>query len=212
MIEIMAQEAFDRVNLILSGVPGGAEKALQAIITRARSTVRSTALENITKVYDIKAKDVRDRQNTTINMYTRKAEGGIVGTVSFSGSKIPLYRFGVKPKNPKSLGYYVPVKFGDKWVIVRPSVPVKARLRRDKPMTLFNNDFIASMKSTHTGIFHRENRDANRMPIHERMGLSTAQMAVNEDILKKVETATLDTIQKRAEHEINRILHGYGGK
>ena len=191
MIDVMSNEAIERVNLILSGVPKGAEKALSSIITRARSTVRSTALSQITSVYDIKAKDVRDRQNTTINMRTRRAEGGIVGEVSFSGSKIPLYRFGVSPKKPK------------------PGTPVKARQMKSKPLTMFNDAFIAEMKSGHIGIFERAGR--KRFPVEEIMGASTAQMVGNSVVLEKVEAAAMDTITKRAEHEITRILNGYGG-
>jgi hypothetical protein len=210
MIDIISDEAFERVKLILHGVPGGAEKALRGIISRTTSTVRKTTLEGITSVYDIKQKDVRNRQNTTINMRTKKVDGGIVGEITFSGGKIPLYRFGVTPKQPKAKGTKVPVRFGDRWILVTPGAPVKARQRKDKPLTPFNNAFIATMKSGHTGIFERSNE--TRTPINEIMGVSTAQMAANSVVLEKVEAAAVETIVKRTEHEISRILHGYGGK
>jgi hypothetical protein len=209
MINIMSDEAMKRVNLILSGVPQGAEKALTGIITRARTTARTTALEGITRVYDIAQKDIRDRQHTTINMRTRRVEGGVVGEVSFSGAKIPLYRFGVSPKQPRVQGTKVPVKYGDRWVMVAPGAPVKARQRKDKAPTKFDNAFIAKMKSGHLGMFERSGSE--RTPITEIMGASTAQMAGDTAVLERVETAVMETIAKRAEHEITRILHGYGG-
>lgn len=210
MIDVISDEAFERVKLILHGVPGGAEMALKGIISRATGTVRKTTLEGITSVYDIKAKDVRDRKNTTINLRTRKAEGGIVGEVKFSGGKIPLYRFGVTPKQPKIQGTKVPVKFGDTWVMVAPSAPVKARQRKDKPFVKFDNAFITTTRSGHTGMFERDG--LGRLPVTEFMGASTPQMAENSVVLEKVEAAAVETIVKRTEHEISRILHGYGGK
>lgn len=212
MIDIMSDEAFERINLILHSVPGGAEKALKGIISRATSTVRKTTLEGITSVYDIKQKDLRDRQNTTINMRTKKTDGGIIGEISFSGGKIPLYRFGVTPQKPKMQGTKIPIKFGDRWILVAPGAPVKARQRKDKGYTKFDNAFIANMKSGHIGMFERKHGGLNRLPIQEIMGASTAQMAADSVVLKKVEAAAGETIAKRTEHEISRILSGYGGK
>ena len=50
MITITAEQ-IERVNLILSGVPGGIEKALSSTIRRANNTVRSETLKGITTVY-----------------------------------------------------------------------------------------------------------------------------------------------------------------
>ena len=49
MIQITADQ-IERVNLILSGVPKGAEKAMASVIRRANNTVRSEALKGITSV------------------------------------------------------------------------------------------------------------------------------------------------------------------
>jgi hypothetical protein len=219
MIDVMSDEAFERVKLILHGVPGGAEKALTSIITRARGTVRAAALEGITSVYDIKQKDVRDRKNTTVNMRTRKADGGIVGEVSFSGGKIPLYRFGVTPKKPTP----------------RENQHVSVRQLKSSPLTRLDNAFVAEMTNPggrgHLGIFERKPGNYMKKRINksgrskhaERIGAikgnadqfygaSTPQMAENSVVLEKVEAAAVDTVVKRTEHEISRILHGYGGR
>ena len=42
-------------------------------------------------------------------------------------------------------------------------------------------------------------------------GPSTAHMMGNENVLDKVEQAAQETIDKRVEQEITRILNGYGG-
>ena len=59
MIQITADQ-IERVNLILSGVPKGAEKAMASVIRRANNTVRSEALKGITSVYAITRQNVRE--------------------------------------------------------------------------------------------------------------------------------------------------------
>ena len=163
MITITAEQ-IERVNLILSGVPGGIEKALSSTIRRANNTVRSETLKGITTVYAITRQNVR--AETTIKVRTQSSDGGIVGTVLFAGHKIPLYRFNVSPT-------------------------------------------IARMQSGHTGMFERDG--SKRLPISEFMGPSTAQMAGNSIVLADVEEKAQEVINKRVEHEITRILNGYGG-
>lgn len=85
MITITAEQ-IERVNLILSGVPGGIEKALSSTIRRANNTVRSETLKGITTVYAITRQNVR--AETTIKVRTQSSDGGIVGTVLFAGHKI----------------------------------------------------------------------------------------------------------------------------
>ena len=72
MIQITADQ-IERVNLILSGVPKGAEKAMASVIRRANNTVRSEALKGITSVYAITRQNVR--ADTTIKVRTQKVGG-----------------------------------------------------------------------------------------------------------------------------------------
>jgi len=188
MIEIISDEAFERVKLILHGVPNGAEKALYGIISRATTTIKKVSLQGITTVYDIKPGAIKE--NTAIKLKTQKADGGVVGTIHYSGVRIPLYRFAVSPKQP------------------RQGATVRARQRRDRAMTVFQNAFVARMRSGHVGIFERDTR--RRTPISEIMAVSTAQMAADSGVMRKAEEAAQETIVKRTEHEIHRILQGFG--
>ncbi len=202
---ITSYQSIERVSLILAGVPGGAEKALSRVIDRARSTVRTTALKGITNVYAITQKDVR--AETNINMHTRKENSGIVGEVWFSGAAIPLYRFNVTPKTPTP----------------RTSEHVRAGVLKGR-QTLLKNAFVALMTSGHYGVFERvsgkymearggkknKHTQAIGNGIYDQFyGPSTAQMAANSVVLSEVEDAAMDTINKRLEHEISRLLNGY---
>ena len=129
MITITAEQ-IERVNLILSGVPGGIEKALSSTIRRANNTVRSETLKGITTVYAITRQNVR--AETTIKVRTQSSDGGIVGTVLFAGHKIPLYRFNVSPT--------IPIQ----------RATVSAAVLAGNGRTPFQDAFIARMQSGHT--------------------------------------------------------------
>ena len=187
MIQITAEQ-IERVELILSNVPKGAEKAVTSVIQRANSTVRSETVKGIAGVYAISKQNIR--AETTIKVRTQKADGGVVGTVSFAGYKIPLYRFNVSPTLPVQ------------------RATVSAAVMKDSGRTPFAEAFIAKMKSGHTGMFERDG--TRRLPITEFMGPSTAQMAGNSIVLEQVEEKAQEVINKRIEHEITRILNGYG--
>ena len=92
MIQI-TNDQIERVNLILSGIPGGAQKAFSSVIRRANSTVKTETVRQITATYAISAQRVRAGGN--IRAQVKKADGGVVGTVTFAGYKLPLYRFNV---------------------------------------------------------------------------------------------------------------------
>ena len=58
-------------------------------------------------------------------------------------------------------------------------------------------------------MFERET--GRSFPVTEFMAQSTAQMAGNEEVLEQVSEKAQETVNKRIEHEITRILNGYGG-
>lgn len=186
----ITNEQIERVNLILGSVPNGAEKALSSVVRRANTTVRAETVKGIANTYAISAQNVR--AETTINMRMQKVDGGIVGTISFAGYKLPLYRFNVSPTMPVQ------------------RATVKAAVLKENSQTPFEQAFIAKMRNGHTGMFERDT--AARTPISEFMGPSTAQMAGNSTVLEQVEQAAQDTVNKRIEAEINRVLNGYGVK
>ena len=190
MIDIISDEAFERIKLILHGVPGGAERALHGVISRATTTMKASSVKDITAIYDIKEKYVRDGRNTAIQTKTRRVDGGVIGTIQYAGNQIPLIRFGVSHKTP------------------RPGKAVRAQQRKDRGKTAFSNAYVANL-GRGMGVFERAT--SRRASSFQLMGVSTAQMAANSDVLEKAEAAAQETIAKRTEHEITRILQGSEG-
>lgn len=178
MITITAEQ-IERVNLILSGVPGGIEKALSSTIRRANNTVRSETLKGITTVYAITRQNVR--AETTIKVRTQSSDGGIVGTVLFAGHKISLYASTYRRQ------------------FLSNGLPCRRRCLPGNGRTPFQDAFIARMQSGHTGMFERDG--SKRLPISEFMGPSTAQMAGNSIVLPTWRKRHQEALNKRVEHE-----------
>lgn len=183
MIEI-SEESIRRVERVLSGVPGGAERALSGAVNRGLSRVRTEAARQVREVYAVQSAVFSSAANIRTG---RAGTGNLSGFVSFSGYKIPLYKFRA---TSDSTGKHV-----------------RAAVKKGGG-TEFRHAFIARMNNGHTGIFERKTSD--RFPIEEKMGLAAAQMVKNEKIVNAIEKGTQELVSKRIEHEIERILSRYG--
>lgn len=188
MVEITSEQ-IARVESILNGVQRGPEKVFFNAINRALDTVRTTAGRQIREVYAIKQKDLRAEGNIKLK---KASQNDLAGEIVFAGCKIPLYRFNVTPKQPAQ------------------GVLVKAAVLKSSAQTEFEHAFIAQIQGERVGMFERAT--AKHLPIDEFTGPSAAHMAGNSVVLEQVEQAAQETIDKRIDHEIDRILSGYGGK
>lgn len=203
MIEIQQSQA-DRINLILGGLKGAPDKAFSSIINRGLATVRSQSSKGIRSIYNITHSNLRADSNITLK---KAGKSNLSGEIMFSGFKIPLARFSVSPNIP---GSKKPLKIS----VLRPSSP-----------TLLQHAFLARTKSGHLGIFERipgqyMGSRIGRSKHSEKIGANTnrttdqfygpaaAQMASNSLVLTQIEAAAQETINKRVEHEITRILNG----
>ncbi len=186
MIEI-SEETIDRVEQILAGVPRGAQRAVTNAINRALSSTKTQAFRKARQVYAVKQGDL---SGATVTRVQRASTGGVAGYISFSGVKLPLYKFNVSPDVPLKSKY------------------VKAGLKKGS-WTLFQDAFIAQMDSGHIGMFERET--SKRLPITQIMGLSGAQMIGNREIIEDLSREAQKKVNERLEHEIDRLLNGYGG-
>lgn len=185
MIEI-TQEIMERAQTLLEGIPRGAERAFSNAINRGLGYVKTQAFNKVKRVYTVKQKALGDATTTQVQ---KANAGNLVGHVSFAGTKIPLYKFQVTPKEPGT---------GKK---------VRAKVLKDGGGE-FDRAFIAKMKNDHMGVFER--LTSKRLPIEEKMGLSAAQMVQNEVIMGELEEEAQEKVNERVMHEIDRILNGWG--
>lgn len=198
------EETLRRVEKILAGVPKGAQRAMAGAINRGLAKARTEAKKGARKVFTVKAGAFSEG----VYVQVKKASAGdLAGYISFNGNKLPLYKFQVTPRSPGT---------GRK---------VRAALKKGGGGT-FQHAFVAAMPMGHTGVFERtgeqgiekrksKTRDGkgnkHSEKIKERMGLAVPQMVGNEEVVRKLEKEAQEMVDKRVEHEISRILNGYGG-
>ncbi len=185
MIEI-SSEAIERAEALLAGIPKGAERAFSNAINRAVTYSKTKAFKEVRKVYAVKQGDLNAKTATRVQ---KASAGNLAGYVSFSGVKLPLYKFKVTPKTATK---------GKK---------VQAGVMKGGG-AIFDNAFIANLGKG-MGVFER--LTSKRYPTEELMGLSAVQMVENEVIIGQLEKEAQDKVNERVMHEIDRILNGYGG-
>ena len=180
-IEI-SSETMERVQALLANIPKGAERAYSNAINRGISRVKSAAWRNVKQVYTVQSSALNAATNTSVQ---KASTGNLAGFVRFAGYKIK-----VSPKQPgsKKLVHAAVKKGGG---------------------AVFESAFIAAMKSGHIGVFEREGK--KRLPVSEFMGLSAAQMVGEETVSTQVQEEAQKLVNERLEHEIDRLLNGYGG-
>jgi hypothetical protein len=186
----LAEKQAERIRLILAGVPGGFQKALAGTINRTLDAARTETDRGARKIYDVSRADMYAGSAIKITRASG-SDPDPSGSIEYSGVKIPLMRHRAEPPRPGT------------------GETVRARQTRAGTMARFEHAFIATMGSGHTGIFERATR--KRLPIEEIQGSSLAQMAGSEKVREGVEKRAAETAEARMEHEIMRILEGYGG-
>lgn len=185
-IEI-SEETKTRVGVLLSEVPRGPEKAFTGAINRALTRARTVIFEEVQGSYAIKKKVLDEFTKTDLQ---KASTSDVCGVIRFAGTQIPLYKYDLT--NPKY-----------------PTQGAKVRAGQ-KTATNFENAFIGKMKSGHLGIFERSAKSS--LPIKEIMGSSMQAMAGQEKTMEKASEEANKTLDARLEHEIHRLLNGYGGK
>ena len=183
MINIRA-EHIERADALLRHIPGAAPKAMARAINRAAESARTEAARKAREEYYIKHKDIID----TIKL-RRATPGDLSAEVVSTGSVIPLTKFRVTPKSPQP----------------KRKAPLIARVKRGAggPIT---GAFVARLSSGHVGVFNRVSKA--RLPIVQRYGPSVPQMLGSPTVTGWVEQKAAETLEKRLDHEINRVLEG----
>lgn len=186
MVVDIAENSLDRATKLLAGIHGGVYKAVGGALARAASSAKSAIKRPITEDYAISQSEFLSRTRD-MNHFTREASGEISVVFGFVGSVIPLTKFNTR---------------------VDRTGRVTTQVKRSGAATALEHAFRAQMGG-HTGIYEREGPE--RMPVHELYGPATTQMMYSDEhIMDTAEEAMVETFDKRIDHEINRLLNGWG--
>lgn len=193
----------NRVNQIINS-SAKIGTAIQRAVNRGLESARTEAAREIRTRYDIAQANLRANQNVTLRKAVYSGDE-IVGEIRFSGQKIPLYRFHPNPKNRRYTQRFVNGVSG--W---RVTTAVSAADNRGQ-MTARPEGFIATFRSGHTGIFQRiagSKTSSGKEKLREYMSYSVADMLDYPEAREAVERKTMETVQKRLDHEIQAVLKG----
>lgn len=215
-VQVAGQETLEHVKSILAGVEGGVQKALREAMNESTRHLRTNAAKAVGEEYAISEEAVRAEKNVSVR-YVGK--DGLQAFVTFSGRKIPLYRYdGTSPAVPRrDAARRVKAIVDGQWRLVNPSLPVSAHQRRDTAPKLFSSAFVEVMRNGHTGIFARkrtadgsgwEKTKSGGDAISEVMGKSMPEMLGNRKVAQSLTDEVMEKFEERLDQAVERILNG----
>jgi hypothetical protein len=185
-IDEVSGKGLDRVNKILAGVPGGVFKATSAALKRAGDTAKTKAGQFAAAEYTISKGTFMS--NVTEKTRITGGSGGVASLqISFAGSVLPLLSFRTKFSRD---GH------------------VQTQVKRNGGGASLEHAFVASIFGS-AAVFERVG--SPRFPVEQKFGPSTGHMMQNEQVIEKMEQTVSETYERRIEHEILRVLNGWGG-
>lgn len=173
-----------RIQKVLAGIPNGVNRAVSSALKRAADSGKTQAGRFAAAKYTISKGTFMSNVNVQSRVYG--AGGGDASMdIRFAGSVLNLARF----KTGASSG------------------GIFAQARRDSGGGTIQHAFRAP--SLGNSIFERVG--TSRLPIERKYGPSTGHMMQNEDVIREMDKVIGETYEKRIEHEILRLLNGWGG-
>ena len=183
MIEITSEQV-ERIHLLLGGIKDAPRNVIYNVLNRAASTVKTSSSKEVRKTYKIKHGDLTSNQNIRL---TKAGRSHLEAAIYFAGNLIPLIKFSVVPKQPQRKTVSASVLNGGRSKLI--------------------HAYVTDLGKYGVGVFEHETSAGNTS--RQLYGPSPAHMVENADVLNRVQAAAKDTIDKRIEHEISRILNGY---
>lgn len=188
MIYVSA-ENIRKAQLLLGHMPGMFRKSLSAAINRAAYGARAEAARRPPEKYYIRSSDVRD----TITIKKATVEN-LQAYIKSRGTRRPLTLFKVVPKR-------IPKK--------KLKTMLRVGILKDEGLKSIPRAFLN--RGTSSGKLHvLQREDSERYPIHIKYGPSVPQMIGHKYVRSLVERRAQEVLDDRLDHEINRILRGYG--
>jgi len=186
-VTTIGAEKLERVNKLLAGFPAGAVRASSSALKRAGSTAKTKAGQFAAAEYTIRKGDFM--RNVTTKMELKSNAGSVVSLrISYAGNVLPLLTFNTQySKDGK----------------------VQTQVKRNGGAATLEHAFAERVFGP-VAVFER--LGSSRFPVEQKFGPSTAHMMQNEAVIEKMDQTIQETFDKRIEHEILRIMNGWGGK
>ena len=151
-------------------------------MNRAIQNMRTSANKKTRETYHLKASQINE------TMRVRKSSASrLYAEVKSSGKLIGLEKFSMSPRSPSSKG----------------KSKIRVAVKRG-PKKSIERSFIRGFESGKNIVMQRETK--KRLPIRRLVGPSIPQVMNNEAAVKFVQKQGHETLQKRLDHEIARLV------
>lgn len=185
IIEQPEKNSLEKVNKLLAGIPRGAVTATSSALKRAGQNAMTNAGRFAAAEYAITKRDFM--KNVRSKSSVKVEAGGVTELhISFAGNVLPLLTFQTRYSRSGKL---------------------TTQVKRNGGAATLQNAFVTQMGG-HTGVYERVGD--KRFPVEQKYGPSTSHMMENPEVVKKMQQSVLDTYEKRIDHEILRVLNGWG--
>lgn len=185
-IDEVGKTSLDRINKLLAGVPGGIWIATSAAMKRSGETAKTRAGQFAAAEYTISKGSFM--HNVSQKTHITGGAGGVVSmSIGFAGTVLPLLTFNTR--------------FSRNGL-------VQTQVKRNGGAATLEHAFVANIYGS-TAVFERVG--APRFPVEQKYGPSTGHMMQNEQVIEKMDETIRTTFDSRIEHEVLRVLNGWGG-
>lgn len=176
----------ERANKLLAGIPGGIWKASYAALRRAGDQAKTKAGQFAAAEYTINKGDFM--RNVTSKTSISGDSGGVASLkIMYAGNVLPLLTFNTKYSR---------------------NGMVQTQVKRSGGAAVLEHAFAEKVFGP-VAVFERVGK--SRFPVQQKFGPSTAHMMQNEQVVEKMDETIQSAFSQRMEHEITRLLNGWGG-
>lgn len=176
----------ERANKLLAGIPGGIWKASYAALRRAGDQAKTKAGQFAAAEYTINKGDFM--RNVTSKTSITGGSGGVASlNIRYAGNVLPLLTFNTRYSGDGQ---------------------IQTQVKRSGGTAVLEHAFAARVFGP-TAVFERVG--SRRFPVEQKFGPSTAHMMQNEQVIEKMDETIQTSFEQRMEHEITRLLNGWGG-
>lgn len=176
----------ERASKLLAGIPGGIYKASYAALRRAGDQAKTKAGQFAAAEYTINKGDFM-RNVTSKTSITGDAGGVASLRIMYAGNVLPLLTFRTRYSRSGRL---------------------QTQVMRSGGTAVLEHAFAGRVFGP-TAVFERVGKD--RFPVQQLFGPSTAHMMRNEHVIEQMDETIQEAFGQRMEHEITRLLNGWGG-
>lgn len=195
----LSLEGEQKAQTVLRTLGRKAEKPLAKALNRGIQGMRTDLVDGAREHYNVKAKTVRGSISVTrARAHTARQSRRLDARINVSGSTLPLYSFGPRPRRP------TPQR--------PPRVGVSVQVMKSSGRKKIPGSFIADLPTRGRGLYWRAGKAGSKDKLIALHSLSVPQMVDHEDVLERVENGAQDRFTRNLEHEIDYTLSKMGLK